>query len=680
MGLLLKAPMAFSTTEADALKLFAWIESTYSNVLGAPRSAGSVSRAQGYTYRYYPDSGIYLALYGDTLYGTGGALGAEIITVGTTSQFISKTVTDITDKNLTLRDGICSYYASKSIASAKDLSNNWTQPASVNISMDGKTCMISSNSIPNHSFADATNSFTNTVKQINAEYRITSEPAHAAQTTPLSLTLDNGVFLNGVKLDLIAAGCFGVNDGNKGCSDMSQEWRYDPMSSNAKHRTDSHNAHAQADGTYHYHGDPNALFTQYPLSESPVIGFAADGYPIFGSYIKDSNGAIRKASSSYELRAGARPTSQGSPEGSYDGTYRDDYQFSDGAGDLDECNGMTHSGVYGYYVTDAFPWVLNCFKGTPNPSFQKAAPPNNPEAQNGVLLEVINYSNTQDSDIAKYVATAAAKMANQVANVFVAVWPIGPLESKGGFDSCCARPGLSTHKVILNADQIDTIVSRATDWQSIVCKNKRDDAGQRSEILRLRKFLEYGADVDGHFEFCSGSRALFVSVREYKEDYWNEYEVASVVIHETYHALQHDIGGDSSCRYDSGVNSQWIKEAGAIYFADVVTHGLGIKDSKKNSKNAKSLMLEKALNAYQYEGVLDLYAGNKEPGAAALALMVERGELDEKTILDGSLFWSCARAKIYTNSHPSIIKAKNLWFLIERNSAGEYVFRPEALQ
>ena len=59
---------------------------------------------------------------------------------------------------------------------------------------------------------------------------------------------------------------------------------------------------------------------------------------------------------------------------SADGTFVDDYEYVAGAGDLDECNGMTVDGAYGYYVTDAYPWVLGCFRGTPDESFTKEAP------------------------------------------------------------------------------------------------------------------------------------------------------------------------------------------------------------------------------------------------------------------------------------------------------------------
>jgi len=59
------------------------------------------------------------------------------------------------------------------------------------------------------------------------------------------------------------------------------------------------------------------------------------------------------------------------PGGSYDGQYRQDYEYVEGLGDLDECNGMTYNGQYGYYVTETFPWVMACFKGAPHTSFKK---------------------------------------------------------------------------------------------------------------------------------------------------------------------------------------------------------------------------------------------------------------------------------------------------------------------
>ena len=61
------------------------------------------------------------------------------------------------------------------------------------------------------------------------------------------------------------------------------------------------------------------------------------------------------------------------PEEGYSGRFIDDYVYNQNSptGTLDQCNGMTVNGQYGYYVTEAYPWVLKCFKGTPDSSFQK---------------------------------------------------------------------------------------------------------------------------------------------------------------------------------------------------------------------------------------------------------------------------------------------------------------------
>ena len=199
---------------------------------------------------------------------------------------------------------------------------------------------------------------------------IRDSPVAAASPTALSLNYDNGVLLNGVKVDLLAAGCFGVGDGRIGCNDDSQPWRFDPMFAANGFRVDQHNAHSQPDGSYHYHGDPLALFDRSGTVVSPVIGFAADGFPIFGSYIRDGS-SVRAAVSSYQLKVGNRPSDNGQPGGVYDGSYRDDYEFVAGSGDLDQCNGMTVNGSYGYYVTAGFPYVMACFTGTVDESFRK---------------------------------------------------------------------------------------------------------------------------------------------------------------------------------------------------------------------------------------------------------------------------------------------------------------------
>lgn len=276
---------------------------------------------------------------------------------------------DITNLIFTERAASCAEFVASNYSNVTDVQNQITYEGDIQISTDGAECQISSNAVPNHDF-NATGRFANDFREQDQQYTITASPEVAASPTPLSLNYDNAIFLNGVKLDLMAAGCFGVGSGKIGCNDMSTPYRYDPMGPGGGFGADEHNAHTQPDGTYHYHGNPMAMFEQENATQaSPVIGFAADGFPIFGSYIND-NGTIRKATTSYRLKSGTRA---GGPGGTHDGTFIDDWEYVEGSGDLDECNGMVQDGVYGYVVTETYPHVMGCFTGTPDESFNKRA-------------------------------------------------------------------------------------------------------------------------------------------------------------------------------------------------------------------------------------------------------------------------------------------------------------------
>ena len=79
--------------------------------------------------------------------------------------------------------------------------------------------------------------------------------------------------------------------------------------------------------------------------------------------------------SSYKLKSGTRPAN--SPGGRYDGTYSNDYEFSQSYGNLGSCNnhfGNTkeYPGGTNYYVlTKNFPFIPRCWIGEADSSFKK---------------------------------------------------------------------------------------------------------------------------------------------------------------------------------------------------------------------------------------------------------------------------------------------------------------------
>ncbi len=287
---------------------------------------------------------------------------------------------DITDLIFTQRSADCATYDATYFANVTDVKRNLAFTADITVSSDGSSCTLKSDGIPNHSFNDATANFATNVAEVNRTFNISRSPQIAGATSALSQSQYDAVMLNGVVLDLLSAGCYKPNDpqadsdGNTaiGCQSTSA-WLLDPLGVDHKFGADIHNAHTQPDGTYHYHGNPNAMFDTNPGSSgSPVIGFAADGFPVYGSYFLDpATNTVRKAISGYQLKSGSRGTkSATNPGGTYDGTYIDDYSFTN-SGDLDACNGMTVAGQYGYYVTDTYPWVMGCLSGISDTSFHK---------------------------------------------------------------------------------------------------------------------------------------------------------------------------------------------------------------------------------------------------------------------------------------------------------------------
>ncbi|MEM7075917.1 MAG: YHYH protein [Pseudomonadota bacterium] len=285
---------------------------------------------------------------------------------------------DITNAILSNRSGDCADYAGRYTAFVEDISRQMRFEAEVVVTATLDACTIEANGIPNHDFNGPTARFANQVRALPITFRISRLPAQTDAPERLAQRSYDAILLNGAPVDLLSAGCYrpegprADENGNvlAGCRD-TDPWLLDPPAYDDHFGVDLHNAHAQPDGRYHYHANPNALFLDHDQTvPSPVIGFAADGFPVFGTFFEDETGTVRAAISGYVLKTEPRPAPPDGPGGMPDGTYLEDYTFA-GTGDLDACNGMTVNGQYGYYVTTTYPWVLNCFAGTPDPSFVK---------------------------------------------------------------------------------------------------------------------------------------------------------------------------------------------------------------------------------------------------------------------------------------------------------------------
>lgn len=112
-----------------------------------------------------------------------------------------------------------------------------------------------------------------------------------------------------------------------------------------------------------------------------LIGWAADGFPVYYSFgysaANDNKSIIKPLTSNYRLRLGDRPGDGiSAPCGEYNGKYVQDFKYIEGLGNLDEANGRTGvtpefpNGTYYYVVTNEFPGIPRCLKGTPSRDFK----------------------------------------------------------------------------------------------------------------------------------------------------------------------------------------------------------------------------------------------------------------------------------------------------------------------
>ena len=228
---------------------------------------------------------------------------------------------------------------------------------------DGKR-HIKANGIPDHTpgqFPNAGNPNTIAVQDYTFEIPLT--PSLAPNITERGGVF--GIALNGVPFDPGTAEYW--NNGQR--THERSDWRYEALSGKLDLGLDTNNAHVQPTGAYHYHGITTGLVEL--LSEGTftgLVGYAADGFPVY---------ALSTVSSSYRVKSGQRPDG---PGGDYDGTFVADYEYVEGLGDLDECNGRVGTtpdypnGTYHYYLTSTFPFIPRCWKGTPDESFARSVP------------------------------------------------------------------------------------------------------------------------------------------------------------------------------------------------------------------------------------------------------------------------------------------------------------------
>lgn len=189
--------------------------------------------------------------------------------------------------------------------------------ANLRLSHDDDFLILESQGYPNHPTAIFPNSGNpNTIRVQRFTFRLPLQPKLAEKITrlpmgPVGTALNGVVFFNPFE-----------QEGMNAVEGYTEVW------------LDSCCGHPQQTGVYHYHKYPSCVkspFTDDGKQHSPVIGFAFDGFPVYGPYEADGTKAMDLTSTQA----------------------------------LDACNGHSdESRGYHYHVTPGrFPYILGGYAG-----------------------------------------------------------------------------------------------------------------------------------------------------------------------------------------------------------------------------------------------------------------------------------------------------------------------------
>jgi|GEM_PF-755081 len=238
----------------------------------------------------------------------------------------------------------------------------------LNVTCDDEYIIVETNGLPHYTFVPMT---PNALVEANHTYQIPLNPQVADETSHIPFLGFVGVVINGTSV-------FGPNEG------QTPDFYGDPIANGIMDGCGGHTAFE-----YHHHELNQKCFMNSGLVAtpwtnpdvdssvpSPVLGFAADGFPIYGPYgcMDEACTDVIEFKSGWEVKPGADPKNYAwdpddnagaanvyppNEEGAYHYIAKDSPEY------LDKCNGrFGPDGKYRYHATADFPYVLGCYTGT----------------------------------------------------------------------------------------------------------------------------------------------------------------------------------------------------------------------------------------------------------------------------------------------------------------------------
>jgi len=267
---------------------------------------------------------------------------------------------------------------------------------------------------------------------------------------------------------------------------------------------------------------------------------------------------------------------------------------------------------------------------------------------------------------------ATAKMSAWQADILGVVWPVGTMIREDARDKFDAP--FNEMQITLSDAALSGLLDDVDAWiNATPCADVGGWRGEQARSIKenVRLWIGGGADAATAPDPCFESR---MSIYAFPAEV-TAATAQRVYLHELYHALSSYLttycapegSSEDPEKYDA---QGWIAEGTADYFSYVVQAEIN------GEAHPASAILQVANNVAQESGT-DL-GRDAAKSAAAVRLMIERGDLAEADVMGATIFNDCDWADDFSMSNTAAAYARTNWHLIEQ-SGGTWGFTAAAL-
>ena len=303
---------------------------------------------------------------------------------------------------------------------------------------------------------------------------------------------------------------------------------------------------------------------------------------------------------------------------------------------------------------------------------------------NREYFKVLNLLDVDDQYLINLLEYSASKIKNIPANlnIFAFFLPVGEWTKKQ--DTNVHGDQQRVHKVILNKTQMDNIFNELDDF---VTQVKCFGNIPSSSIKNLKFDLKKGFPLNQYIHLCNNSGIIVLNFVEdsYPVDEssfnlnhkYRNTNLSHVVMHEAYHAFQRIYPSylGYNCSASITPNYSFLTEGGAVYFAAYYQLARLNKLDKFDNYILRQVTTRDSTDSSTVLGGGDDWHTQHMPGLGAIILMIQKGWVDQSSILNGSFFNDCTGVRQFLLGSTKLKYLNDNWWKIERHN-GNFRFNP----